>query len=163
MPVSSALVQELLGELFAISRALKTTLANTDAGQLLPGGLGVLSTLETAGPCRQVDLAAGLLITPSAMSRYITELVAAGYISRRADPSDGRATLVQLTDEGVNLLHNVRDFHIRHMQETLDDWTDGDANEAVRAVQRLREALTPRPRCGTVDENPQDSKVSTDV
>ncbi|WP_051162321.1 MarR family winged helix-turn-helix transcriptional regulator [Nocardia brevicatena] len=163
MPISSDTAQNLLGELFLVSRALRATLAHTDAGQLLPGGLGVLSTLDTAGPCRQVDLAAGLRITPSAMSRHITELAAAGYISRQADPSDGRATLVQVTPEGRDLLYRVRDFHTRHLQETLTDWTEEEAEQAYRFVCRLRSSLNSRTRCGAADENQQISKVRTDV
>ncbi|WP_328395655.1 MarR family winged helix-turn-helix transcriptional regulator [Nocardia sp. NBC_00416] len=163
MPVSSDTTENLLGELFLISRALRSTLAHSDAGQLLPGGLGVLSTLETAGPCRQVDVAAGLRITPSAMSRHITELVASGHISRQADPSDGRATLVQLTPEGQDLLHRVRAFHTEHLQETLGDWTEDDVEQAYQVVRRLRNSLNARDRCGTADDNPQVSKVRADV
>lgn len=163
MPVSSATTQNLLGELFLISRALRNTLAHSDAGRLLPGGLGVLTTLETAGPCRQVDLAADLRITPSALSRHITELAADGYISRQADPSDGRAALVQLTGTGQDLLHRVRAFHTRHLQATLNDWTEDDAEQAYRTVRRLRNSLNSRPRCAPADENPQVSKVRNDV
>ncbi|GGK99548.1 MarR family winged helix-turn-helix transcriptional regulator [Nocardia jinanensis] len=163
MPVSSDTTQNLLGELFLISRALRSTLAHSDAGQLLPGGLGVLSTLETAGPCRQVGLAADLRITPSAMSRHITELAAAGYISREADPSDGRASLVQLTPEGQDLLHHIRAFHTQHLQETLVDWTEDDVEQAYQVVRRLRNSLNSRDRCGTADENPQVSKERADV
>lgn len=163
MPVSPLTTQNLLGELFMISRALRHTLAHSDAGRLLPGGLGVLITLEMTGPCRQVDLAADLRITPSALSRHITELVADGYLSRRADPSDGRAALVQLTGAGQDLLHQVRAFHTRHLQETLADWTESDADQAYRTVRRLRNSLDSRPRCAPAEENPQLSKVRNDV
>ncbi|MEU4843188.1 MarR family winged helix-turn-helix transcriptional regulator [Nocardia testacea] len=163
MPASTEITQNLLGELFLISRALRGTLLHSDAGQLLPGGLGVLTTLETAGPCRQVGLAADLRITPSAMSRHITELAAAGYISREADPSDGRASLVRLTPEGQGLLHRVRAFHTRHLQETLGDWTENDVEQAYQVVRRLRNSLNSRDRCGTADENPQVSKERADV
>lgn len=163
MPVSSDTTQNLLSELFLISRALRSTLAHSDAGQLLPGGLGVLSTLETVGPCRQVGLAADLRITPSAMSRHITELAAAGYISREADPSDGRASLVQLTPEGQDLLHRAQEFHTQHLQETLVDWTEDDVEQAYQVVRRLRNSLNSRDRCGTADENPQVSKERADV
>ncbi|MGW0183557.1 MarR family winged helix-turn-helix transcriptional regulator [Nocardia sp. NPDC003345] len=166
MTVSAATAQKLLGEMFQISRALRSALAHSDAGELLPGALGVLTTLESRGPCRQVDLASDLRITASAMSRHITELAAAGYISRRADPSDGRAALVELSGDGQNLLHHARDIHTRHLQETLDDWTEDDAEQAFLAVRRLRNSLNAPhsgDRCGVPDENSQVSKVRADV
>ncbi|WP_040790728.1 MarR family winged helix-turn-helix transcriptional regulator [Nocardia paucivorans] len=163
MPISPDVAQNLLGELFHVGRVLRANLIHTDAGQLLPGGLGVLSALETTGPCRQVDLAAGLCITPSAMSRHITDLAAAGYISRQADPSDGRATLVQVTPEGRELLYRVRDLHTQHLQETLTDWTEEDAEQAYRFMRRLRDSLNSRARCGAANEKQQISKVRNDV
>ncbi|MEU1981263.1 MarR family transcriptional regulator [Nocardia sp. NPDC019395] len=163
MPISSDTAQNLLGEMFHIGRALRIALAFSDAGQLPPGGLGVLTTLDVAGPCRQVDLAADLRITQSAMSRHITELVGAGYISRQADPSDGRAALVQLTGEGRDLLYRAREIHTRHLQETLNDWSEDDAEQAFLAVRRLRNSLNSRARCAPADENPQVSKERTDV
>ncbi|WP_280423611.1 MarR family winged helix-turn-helix transcriptional regulator [Nocardia carnea] len=163
MPISSDTAQHLLGEMFHIGRALRSALFFTDAGQLPPGGIAVLTTLDASGPCRQVDLAADMRITQSALSRHITELVAAGYIVRRADPSDGRAALVQLTSEGLDLLNRARETHTRHLQETLDDWSEDDAEQAYLVVRRLRNSLNARSRCASTGENPQVPKESTDV
>ncbi|MGI5218561.1 MarR family winged helix-turn-helix transcriptional regulator [Nocardia sp. CA-290969] len=163
MPISSDTARNLLGEMFHIGRALRSALFFTDAGQLPPGGLAVLTTLDASGSCRQVDLAADMRITQSALSRHITELVAAGYISRRADPSDGRAALVQLTSDGRDLLDRARDIHTRHLQETLDDWSEDDAEQAYLAVRRLRNSLNARPRCAATGEDAQVSKERTDV
>ncbi|MFI5718480.1 MarR family winged helix-turn-helix transcriptional regulator [Nocardia sp. NPDC051750] len=163
MPISSDTARNLLGEMFHIGRALRSALFFTDAGQLPPGGLGVLTTLDAAGPCRQVDLAADMRITQSALSRHITELVSGGYISRRADPSDGRAALVQLTSDGRDLLNRAREIHTRHLQETLDDWSEEDAEQAFLAVQRLRNSLNARSRCAATSEDAQISKERNDV
>lgn len=141
MAVSSETAQSLIEELFLMGRAFRSTLAQPEEGQLLPGALGVLVVLETIGPCRQVDLAGEMRISPSALSRHITELVTAGYMSRHADPTDGRATLVEITDNGRELLHRVRISRARSMQKVLADWTDDEADQARAVVHKLRNSL----------------------
>ncbi|WP_054812978.1 MarR family winged helix-turn-helix transcriptional regulator [Nocardia arizonensis] len=142
MAVSPDTAQDLIKELYLMGRAMRFVLLHPEEGQLLPGGVGVLGTLETKGPCRQVDLAVDLCISPSALSRHVTELVAEGYISRHADPVDGRASLIHITGEGVELLRRVRNSRARGLQSALADWSEDDAEHAYLAIQRLRTALT---------------------
>lgn len=142
MTVSSHTAQGLLRELYLIGRAIRVTLARPEEGHLLPGGIGVLVTLENTGPSRQVDLAAQLCITASALSRHVTELAAAGYITRDADPDDGRATLIHVTDQGRDLLQRIRESHATGLQDVLAEWSENDAEQARAAVHRLRTSLT---------------------
>lgn len=141
MAVSSETAQSLIEELFLMGRAFRSTLAQPEEGQLLPGALGVLVALETIGPCRQVDLANRMCISPSALSRHITELVTAGYMSRHADPTDGRATLVEISDNGRELLHRVRISRARSMRKVLADWTEEEADQVCTLVHKLRNSL----------------------
>ncbi|MGY2032122.1 MarR family winged helix-turn-helix transcriptional regulator [Nocardia gipuzkoensis] len=163
MAVSPDTAQSLIKELYLMGRAIRTVLAHPEEGQLLPGGIGVLGTLESKGSCRQVDLAVDLCISPSALSRHVTELVAAGYISRHADPTDGRATLIRVTDEGRDLLHRVRGSRARGLQNVLADWSEDDAEQACVAVQKLRDALTTHAQSITVRAHQPVSRESQEV
>ncbi|MGY2008279.1 MarR family winged helix-turn-helix transcriptional regulator [Nocardia gipuzkoensis] len=163
MAVSPDTAQSLIKELYLMGRAIRTVLAHPEEGQLLPGGIGVLGTLESKGSCRQVDLAVDLCISPSALSRHVTELVAAGYISRHADPTDGRATLIRVTDEGRDLLHRVRGSRARGLQNVLADWSEDDAERACVAVQKLRDALTTHAQSITVGAHQPVSRESQEV
>ncbi|MCC3332850.1 MarR family winged helix-turn-helix transcriptional regulator [Nocardia abscessus] len=163
MAVSPDTAQSLIKELYLMGRAIRTVLAHPEEGQLLPGGIGVLGTLESKGSCRQVDLAVDLCISPSALSRHVTELVAAGYISRHADPTDGRATLIRVTDEGRDLLHRVRGSRARGLQNVLADWSEDDAEQACVAVQKLRDALTTHAQSIAVGAHQPVSKESQEV
>lgn len=49
---------------------------------------------------RLVDLAARAGMTKQAMSELVVDLEALGYLRRRADPTDGRAKLIEFTDRG---------------------------------------------------------------
>ncbi|WP_040708259.1 MarR family winged helix-turn-helix transcriptional regulator [Nocardia takedensis] len=141
MAVSPDTAQSLVKELYLMGRAMRVLLLHPEEGELLPGGVGVLGTLEGKGPCRQGDLALDLCISPSALSRHVAELVAAGYISRQADPGDGRASLIHITDEGRELLRRVR-VSRPGLQTALADWDDDAAEDACAAMERLRTALT---------------------
>ncbi|MBF6220017.1 winged helix-turn-helix transcriptional regulator [Nocardia abscessus] len=163
MAVSPDTAQSLIKELYLMGRAIRTVLAHPEEGQLLPGGIGVLGTLESKGSCRQVDLAVDLCISPSALSRHVTELVAAGYISRHADPTDGRATLIRVTGEGRDLLHRVRGSRARGLQNVLADWSEDDAEQACVAVQKLRDALTTHAQSITVGAHQPVSRESQEV
>ncbi|MEU1980702.1 MarR family transcriptional regulator [Nocardia sp. NPDC019395] len=144
MGVSPDTAQNLLDELFLISRALRRTLAQPEESSLLPGGISVLVNLESAGPCRQVDLAAQIGISASAMSRHITELVTDGYVLRNADPDDGRAIRVEVSPTGHELLGRIRESRVRGVQEVLADWSQTDAEHACYIMHKLRSDLIAR-------------------
>lgn len=142
MAVSPDTAQSLIRELYLIGRAIRVALLPLEAGHLLPGGVGVLGALESKDSCRQGDLAVELCLSPSALSRHVAELAGAGYVSRHADPTDGRATLLQVTDEGRLLLQRVRASGAGVLETVLADWQEGEAEQAYRAVHRLRNSLT---------------------
>ncbi|MGW5381084.1 MarR family winged helix-turn-helix transcriptional regulator [Nocardia sp. NPDC003963] len=153
MGVPPDTAQGILDELFLISRALRRSLAQPEEGSLLPGGISVLVNLESAGPCRQVDLATQIGISASAMSRHITELVADGYVLRNTDPSDGRAIRVEVSPAGHELLGRIRESRIRGLQEVLADWNVSDARHAHQILNALRCRLIARDGRSAATEN----------
>jgi DNA-binding MarR family transcriptional regulator len=68
----------------------------------------VLGRLDREGRQSIGDLAAAERVRPQSMANTIADLEACGLISRRADPADGRRTLVELTDEGLATLEADR-------------------------------------------------------
>ena len=59
-----------------------------------------LDALRAEGPLRLGDLGRRLGITPSTLSRNLERLVARGFVTRAADPSDSRAAAAALTPAG---------------------------------------------------------------
>ena len=75
-----------------------------------------LDTLNLHGPQRISDLAAGEGVTQPGMTTLVSRLVDEGLAERFADPTDGRATLVRITDAGRSVLadrHRARTEAIR--------------------------------------------------
>ena len=56
---------------------------------------------------RVKELANEVVLSPTAMSRFVDRVEAAGCVRREPDPADRRALQVTLTDEGVALLRRM--------------------------------------------------------
>jgi DNA-binding MarR family transcriptional regulator len=68
----------------------------------------VLGRLSREGTSSVGTLATAERVRPQSMAQTVSDLEAAGLISRRPDPADGRRTLVELTPEGVVTLEADR-------------------------------------------------------
>ncbi|MEU7632725.1 MarR family transcriptional regulator [Nocardia sp. NPDC049220] len=163
MAVSSDTAQSLIKELYAMGRVIRAALSHLEEGHLLPGNVGVLGCLEARGPCRQVDLAVDLCISPSTLSRHVAELVSSGDIARDADPSDGRATLIRITDEGRDLLRRIRVSRAQGLRAVLADWSEDEAEQAAMVVQKLRNSLAAAVQRTAVAERQPVSTESREV
>jgi DNA-binding MarR family transcriptional regulator len=93
------------------------------------------------GPQRSSALAAVVCVDPSTVSRQIADLVDLGLVERRADPLDGRASLLAATEAGearYQLLHERRD---RAFAVMLADWSDDDVRALTGLLGRLNDTL----------------------
>lgn len=107
--------------------------------------LSTLDRLARGGPHRVTDLVAAERITQPGMTGQVARLEAAGLVSRCADPDDGRATLVSITDHGrVYLagLHQERAAIIASRLRDLSREQRGEVAGAIKALDALA-ALTP--------------------
>ena len=100
-----------------------------------------LSRIATDGPVRLSALANGLCVDPSTISRQVAALEAAGLVCRTRDLSDRRASLVAVTDKGVEVCAHHRDKWLAALRELLVDWTPAERQEFARLFARLNEAI----------------------
>jgi DNA-binding MarR family transcriptional regulator len=74
-----------------------------------PLGQGsVLGRLDREGTASIGQLAVAERVRPQSMAQTVADLEAAGLISRRPDPGDGRRALVDLTEQGRRTLEDDR-------------------------------------------------------
>lgn len=96
------------------------------------------------GGIRLTELADRAQLSLAAASELVNDLVNLGYLTRRADPADGRAKLIDLTKRGQALMADaggrVMDIERRWAS------TVGERNFAqmTRTMQRLLDELTPK-------------------
>jgi DNA-binding MarR family transcriptional regulator len=69
--------------------------------------LSSLDRLVRGGALRITDLCAMERISQPGMTGLVSRMETAGLVTRRPDPSDGRATLVSVTDAGASYLSRM--------------------------------------------------------
>ena len=106
-------------------------------GDLPSFGWALLVPLERDGEQRCSALAARAGIDVSVASRQVAVLERAGYLERRPDPRDGRASLLRLTDAGATALATTRVLRAEWASRALADWDEDDARRLSELVERL--------------------------
>lgn len=132
------LAADLYLSLGRITRALRRM---GDTGSLSPGAASALATLTRSGPIRLSDLAAAERVTPPTMSRIVSALESSGYLERSADPGDGRASLLDATDTGRELVSGLTSGRIRMFAAALDHLSAADRDALALALPALEQSL----------------------
>jgi DNA-binding MarR family transcriptional regulator len=103
----------------------------------------VLGRLDREGTKSIGDLAAAERVRPQSMTQTISDLEAEGLIARRPDPADGRRILVELTDEGREILEADRrqreGWLARAIAEDLSVEEQRVLAQAIALLRRLAE------------------------
>lgn len=144
MAISHELAQELMDQLrdvtwqgAAVRRRLRDPLLGNVAGY----GPPLLAILRRLGPSRISELADALQVDLSVTSRHVTALVDAGFVERRPDPDDGRATQLHITKAGMAALKKARERQTQWLLETLSDWDDERAALVTEVLGDLAQRL----------------------
>lgn len=103
--------------------------------------VAVIAALGRLGEVRIAELAAELWVDPSVVSRHVGPLEKAGHLERRADPTDGRASLLQLSAAGTELLALVRDRRRDHLERALHGWPSERVATLTDALSTIAAAL----------------------
>ena len=118
----TALTGDLTDEVLRFVRLLKMSVP-VEPG-LDRSALMLLIPLLHNGPMRLRDLAHAKGADPSTVSRQAAELVQAGLVSSEADPADGRARRLALTEAGQATCRRMAEARGAAIAEALDAWSD---------------------------------------
>jgi DNA-binding MarR family transcriptional regulator len=103
----------------------------------------VLGRLDREGPLSTVELAAAERVRPQSMGQTLAELESQGLIARRPDESDGRRSLIDLTEAGRAALAEDRKRRDGWLSEAIErDFSPAEQDvleRAVRLLERLAE------------------------
>jgi DNA-binding MarR family transcriptional regulator len=100
----------------------------------------VLHMVAAGGPMRASDLAGCVHSDLSTVSRQAAGLVAEGLLERRADPVDGRASLLALTEAGEAAVAAREANRVAFFARVLDGWTEGDLRQFAGMVSRFTDS-----------------------
>ncbi|MFB2554312.1 MarR family winged helix-turn-helix transcriptional regulator [Herbiconiux liangxiaofengii] len=91
------------------------------------------------------DLGEKVLLTQPSISRLVDRLVARGIIEKTDDPTDGRGTLVRLTDAGVTVYRQAAVVHADSITAHMSGHLSPDElAELARLCDKLRAGVSGR-------------------
>jgi DNA-binding MarR family transcriptional regulator len=88
-------------------------------------------------PLRVNQLADAVVLSPTAMSRFVDRLEKAGYVRRTPDPADRRALQVTLTAEGRALLRKMWPIYQRGIEQYFAAHLGRSAKSLRTALERM--------------------------
>jgi DNA-binding MarR family transcriptional regulator len=97
----------------------------------------LIKTLVLLGPSRSSALAAAVHSDPSTVSRQIATLVRDGLVERRADPEDGRASVLAPTETGLKLLEEQRRRIGLALARIVRQWAPEDVDRFLDLLDRF--------------------------
>jgi DNA-binding MarR family transcriptional regulator len=131
---------DVAARLYVVVGRLVRMLRRTGIADVSPGALSALSTLARSGPSRLGDLAAREAVAAPTMTRIVAALEEAGLVSRRPDPVDGRAVVVETTEAGMTLVQGESFARSSALRRRVEALSDADRAALVAALPVL-EAL----------------------
>ncbi len=102
---------------------------------------GILCQLADEGPQRLGALATAFGLDPSTITRQVQALESLGLAQRSTDPTDRRASILDLTDEGRNALERTRRRRRDRLRQALSDWEPSDREEFARLLTKFNESV----------------------
>ncbi len=124
----------------AVARQLREKSAETLAPWgITPAHLRALRTLARHGTMRLSELSDRLEIAPRTATEVVDALQARDLVRRRADPGDRRATLVEVTDHGGEILAEIRGARGTEAGRVFGRLGPADRAELARILGNLRD------------------------
>jgi MarR family 2-MHQ and catechol resistance regulon transcriptional repressor len=109
----------------------------------------VLSVLRARGPLRPDAIGKKVLLTSGSVTSALDRLEREGLTERRIDPSDGRASLVFLTDRGAELARQATGKHTVSMDgifSVLKEKERDDLRHLLKKLGKFAQAAHSAPR-----------------
>ena len=102
---------------------------------------GIMCKLADEGPQRLGALASAFGLDPSTITRQVQALEEVGLASRQVDPSDRRASLLDLSPEGTQVLEQTREHRREVLRKVLSDWPEADLTDFSRLLKEFNASL----------------------
>ena len=140
--------ERILAALSTIAQAvnqvrLHERLLSTAGVRVDRAGAALLAKLQRSGdvPLRVTSLAEQLGVDTPTVTRKVQQLERLGLVERAADPDDGRANRIGLTDEGRETLARLTAAKRRWLDGMLEGWTAADRTSLAGLLSTFADRL----------------------
>ncbi|MFD6208628.1 MarR family winged helix-turn-helix transcriptional regulator [Peribacillus sp. NPDC060253] len=129
---SIRLIEYDIALLVRLTTSPSSRIGNLDRSEYL-----LLSELDKHGPIGINVLSDHLRLNVSTASRQVAALESKEFIRRYPDPKNGRISLIEMTNEGQEILHNAQKARHERLSDILKDWSKEDLNVLQKNLTRL--------------------------
>ena len=112
-----------------------------DGVDLDRSGYGIMSRVADSGPQRLSALAQAFGLDPSTITRQVQALETAGLLQRSRDPQDRRASLLELTETGHEVLASTRRLRIERLRDAMSTWSTEQRDQFGRLLEDFNDAV----------------------
>ncbi len=124
------------------ARSMRTVLSrNLLATGLYAGQDGVILALSEEGGLTAGALAARLGVKAPTMTRTIGRLEAQGFVERRPDETDGRLTMVHLTEAGRSSVDRISEAGRLSERQAAEGLSEKDVRNLLKLLRAMDENL----------------------
>ncbi len=102
---------------------------------------GIMCRLADEGPQRLGSLATAFGLDPSTITRQVQALERVGLANRTTDAADRRASILTLTEEGLEVLDRTREHRRQRLEEILRDWPDEDRQKLGELLAKFNASM----------------------
>ena len=125
---------------WAVARQLRETSQETLAPwDITPSHFRALRVLKRRGVMRLSELSDLLRIAPRSATEVVDALESRGLAQRRPDPGDRRATLVEVTERGAEVLDAIRAARGTETERAFGQLSPADRAHLARILHKLRD------------------------
>ena len=106
-----------------------------DGVDLDRSGYGIMSRIADSGPQRLSALAQVFGLDPSTITRQVQALESTGLLRRSPDPQDRRASLLDLTASGHDVLGSTRRLRVERLRDAVAHWSEEERHTFGRLLE----------------------------
>ena len=148
MGAETVSTREALQLVIAMHRLLRGLRRAADIAAPHATQIIVLGLLDQHGPLRVGELAARIPCPQPTATITVAGLQTAGLVTREADPADGRAARVRITEDGRRILHSAAQREaeaLAALLSTVDEEVLRTLRAAIPLLSGLAEGATRQP------------------
>jgi DNA-binding MarR family transcriptional regulator len=135
-------LEQQLSMLWRRARSNSYKVARRVHPDMEPAAYGLLVILQREGSMRLTDIAASVGVGKPSVSRQIAMLEQLGLVQKEADPLDGRAQSISLTDAGTSQLVAAQSARKQAFHQLMEDWDVDDLTRLGTLIAQLNNTYT---------------------
>lgn len=107
----------------------------------------LMGSLRCKGPQIMSSISTELGVTRRNVTALVDALEEEGLLRRKSHPTDRRATVIEMTERGVEKMDEMYDEHRARISEVFEGLSEEDRKSLVRILGTLRGTLRERDTC----------------